>query len=511
MQRKNAIYFASILASAFLLQACGPSENSSNSTTLNEIAPDTISPKISQVFPRNGMGIQSMLVVVRGEVVDDSPLKSVVVSNETESVVAQLDGEQFSAEMNALPGGNRYTITAIDEANNETIFSDSFYFGARLSAGGAHSGILKDQAIYAWGRNNKGQAGIGFITSIRDDPASAEAPHPMAPILISAPSLSGEETKFVSLAFNQNASSALDVDGNVWSWGVGDDGQLGLGVANDGLIDEIDGTSPQQIIGVTNIVAISRGLDHALLLKGDGTVLAFGDNNAGQLGDGSTDSSDSPIIVNGLSNIVQISASIGSFALDRDGRVWAWGSNKYGQLANGVKDTDAHSIPTQIPINEPVLSLASGKGHVLALTHSGTVYAWGLNASSQVGMNETGDWGGYVYEPKLLPWFDDAIAVWAKGNQSFVQRSDGKVYPWGQNMLGTLGIEQDGNVETPNSAVFGLENVIDLGNGALHTLALNADNQFFSWGWSFEGSLGGGESTINAWTYRLPLFLSIAD
>jgi alpha-tubulin suppressor-like RCC1 family protein len=119
--------------------------------------------------------------------------------------------------------------------------------------------------------------------------------------------------------------------------------------------------------------------------------------------------------------------------------------------------------------------------------------------------------GAYVLTPQLLPWFDNAIAVWANGNQSFAQRSDGKVYPWGQNMLGTLGIEEDDNVEQPNSPIFGLENVADLGNGALHTLAIRDDGAVFSWGWSFEGSLGGGESTINLWAYRLPLLVFIPE
>ncbi|MBQ0730546.1 MAG: hypothetical protein KBT75_07590 [Oleispira antarctica] len=56
-----------------------------------------------------------------------------------------------------------------------------------------------------------------------------------------------------------------------------------------------------------------------------------------------------------------------------------------------------------------------------------------------------------------------------------------------------------------------MENVTDLGNGALHTLAIRNDGSVFSWGWSFEGSLGGGESTIHRWTYRLPLLVSIPE
>ena len=316
------------------------------------------------------------------------------------------------------------------------------------------------------------------------------------------------------MAFNQNASSALDANGYVWSWGDGDDGQLGLGIANDNVIDETDYTSPQKIQNLTDIVAINRGYDHMLLLKNDGSVLAFGKNKNGQLGDGTAENSDTPVSVQGLTNIVQISAAVSSYALDKEGRLWAWGSNNYGQLGQGISDSNVHSTPVEVVFDEPVISIASGKGHALALTESGKVYAWGLNASSQVGMRprdtSTIDqpWENFVLTPKRLPGLNDAIAIWANGNQSFVKRADGKIYPWGQNMLGTLGIEEYGNVIEPVSPILELDNVVDLGNGALHTLAIRNDNTLFAWGWSFEGSLGGGKDLLNAWTYRLPLTIS---
>jgi alpha-tubulin suppressor-like RCC1 family protein len=76
-------------------------------------------------------------------------------------------------------------------------------------------------------------------------------------------------------------------------------------------------------------------------------------------------------------------------------------------------------------------------------------------------------------------------------------------------MLGTLGVEADGNVEAPDSALFGLENVRSFGIGALHGVSLRQDNQLFAWGWSFEGSLGGGESTIDRWGYRIPVLVTL--
>ena len=506
----NTLSLGLLLTSSIMLTACGGD------------SVDTTSPIISDLQPSDNAVTQSRQVIITGQASDDIELKSVVIISEEQSVTAEISDGSFSATLEASAGQNTYSVIATDISGNETSSEESFYFGAQASAGGAHSAIIKNERIYAWGRNNKGQAGIGAITTISDDPETATAVHPTTPTLISVPSdasdlIDSEETQFVSLAFNQNASSALDVNGQVWSWGDGDDGQLGLGIADDDLVDETNYTSPQKIENLSDIVSISRGYDHMLLLKSDGTVLAFGDNSNGQLGDGSNLDQDTPVEVAGLTNIVQISAAVSSYAIDTEGRLWAWGKNNYGQLANGVSDSDVHSTPTEINIGEPVINVASGKGHALALTSSGQVYAWGLNASSQVGMNpsdasaEDEVWDNYVLTPKLLPWFDDAVTIWANGNQSFAQRSDGQIYPWGQNMLGTLGIEEDGNVSEPVSPILELENVTDLGNGALHTLAIRNDEAVFAWGWSFEGSLGGGESVANLWTYRLPLLVSMPE
>ncbi len=488
---------SALLTGTLILSACGGSSNDDNTN-----------PSISDVVPNNSV-MHSRSVTIRGLASDNKELKSVGISHNKQLINADLEQDSFSATIEAIAGINAYTVIATDTAGNETTHEASFYYGSQATAGGAHSAIIKDEKIYAWGRNNKGQVGIGAVTKISDDPETATAEHPIIPTLIT----NQADTKFVSLAFNQNASSALDANGHVWSWGDGDDGQLGLGIANDNVIDETDYSNPQKIKNLTDIVAINRGYDHMLLLKNDGSVLAFGNNKNGQLGDGSSANSDTAVTVQGLSEVVQISAAVSSYAVDKDGRLWAWGNNKYGQLGQGTSDNEVHNTPVEVVFDEAVISVASGKGHALALTQSGKVYAWGLNASSQVGMRprdtSTIDepWENFVLTPKLIPGLDDAVAIWANGNQSFVKRADGKIYPWGQNMLGTLGIEEDGNVIEPVSPILELNNVVDLGNGALHTLAIRNDNTLFAWGWSFEGSLG-GKDLLNAWTYRLPLTIS---
>lgn len=494
----NVIYFLLLLV--LIISGCGGSSSSTNDF-IETPESDTTPPTLSDVFPANGHATQSRIAAIVGIATDDNELLSVVVTTEEQTADAVIDSDTgtFRAELTLTPGENTYQITATDADGNNTTQDFSLYFGKQVTAGGAHSALLQNNKTYVWGRNNQGQLGLNFTSNLTDNPDT----HPISPTELDV------EIPFVSLAFNQNSSLALANDGSVWSWGDGSYGQLGLNI--DGT-EEVDATEiwvPTQIEGINDAVSVVRGYDHSMILHSDGSVSTFGLNASGQLGDGSTNDSDTPITLS-LSNIVQIAASSSSsYALDNAGQLWGWGANDYGNLGLSTSDFDAHAEPTPISLPEAIDSIAAGRDHVLALARSGKVYAWGLNASSQVGLRLTEEWPEDVLTPMELPWFSSARSVWANGNQSFVERSDGQVYPWGQNALGTLGVETDDDVNAPDSPIFGLDQVQDLGTGALHTIGLRQDNAVFAWGWSFEGSIGGGESIINFWSYRVPVSLSL--
>jgi hypothetical protein len=463
---------------------------------------DTQAPELSFVFPSNGHATQALTTTVRINATDNQAVSdvSVTLGDQTVTAAADADDGQYQARLLLTPGSNHYEVTATDTAGNQVVETHTAYFGKPVAGGNAHSGAIRADGTYSWGRNNYGQAGLGFVSNPSSDLNVDE--HPYAPVMITT------EPNFLSLAFGQNTSAALADDGTIWMWGNGGSGQLGQGEADSDTLNEDDASTPLQVAGITDAVAVTRGYNQTLVLHQDGTVSAFGTNRYGQLGDGTTEDRDVPVKAN-VSNIIQIASGASfSLAVDSDGRVWSWGQNNYGQLGLGTEDTDEHPTPTQISIDEPIEAVVAGKGHVLAVAQSGAVYGWGLNYSSQIGLydndNVDPDWPKEITSPKKLPWFEDAVAVWAGGNQSFAEREDGQVYPWGQNMLGTLGLEQDGDVSEPSSSVFGFDNVVDLGNGALHTIGQRQDGSVFSWGWSFHGSLGGGEGTIDLWTYRVP-------
>lgn len=135
---------------------------------------------------------------------------------------------------------------------------------------------------------------------------------------------------------------ALKMDGTVWAWGGDWDGQLG-----NGGITYDRYTTPVQASGLTGVTAIAGGALHSIALKNDGTVWVWGKNDGGQLGDGTIINRTTPVQVSGLTGMTAIAGG-GSYsiALKSDGTVWAWGNNFYGQLGDGT--TSARYTPVQV-------------------------------------------------------------------------------------------------------------------------------------------------------------------
>ena len=460
---------------------------------------DDIPPTIHTTSHFDQQDTLTRQITIAGTIDEENALLDATFSYQGSSPapLTVLEDGTFSFELSQLqPGQNLIAIEATDLAGNLTTFQLNLHYGSRLAAGGAHSAALFEDHLYTFGRNNKGQLGLGHTSRLGDEQ------HPTSPQLI-APT-----QRFVSIAFSQNASLALDVTGQVYAWGDNDEGQLGLGDASTVEFDDADRLEPTAISSIQDAVAIARGYDHGMILRADGTVWTFGDNGSGQLGHSDGTSSDVPRQVTSLSQIVQVVAgSKSSYALDAQGVVYGWGSNRYGNLGLGASDDDAHEQPATIDTLPPIAMLAAGRDHMLALSKQGELFVWGLNASTQVGAKMP--LGDEVHAPIQREDIHDIIAIYAQANQSFILKADGKLYGWGQNLNGTLGIAAEENVDTPVDPVFGLLDVRGVAIGALHGMARSASHEVFAWGWSFEGSLGGGEEMIDRWAYRVPLLVDL--
>jgi alpha-tubulin suppressor-like RCC1 family protein len=155
----------------------------------------------------------------------------------------------------------------------------------------------------------------------------------------------------------------------LFAWGDNDYGQLGTGTTTNYIPSYI----PVQVSGLTGVTAIAGGRGHSLALKGDGTVWAWGDNSS------------TPGQVNNLTGVTAIAAGGGhNLALKGDGTVWAWGYNPNGQLGTGTT-TISSTIPVQVSGLTGVTAIAAGGNHSLAPKGDGSVWAWGYDQHGQLG------------------------------------------------------------------------------------------------------------------------------
>ncbi|MHB8983960.1 MAG: RCC1 domain-containing protein [Carboxydocellales bacterium] len=208
-----------------------------------------------------------------------------------------------------------------------------------MAAGSFTSLALRgDGTVWAWGQNNYGDLGLGF---------SDGYVHTM-------PTKVYGLTNIIAIAAGYEHYVALKSDGTVWTWGYNYSGQLGNGTSNYikslpvQVIDPTDNTA-----FLTGVTAIAAGWNHTMALKNDGSVMAWGNNGSSQLGDGTWLNRLTPVKVlgpSGIGHLSGVSAITGdvdhSLVVMNDGTVFTWGYNGSGQLGNGT--TTYSTTPVQV-------------------------------------------------------------------------------------------------------------------------------------------------------------------
>jgi len=242
------------------------------------------------------------------------------------------------------------------------------------------------------------------------------------------------------LAAGSGHSLALDADGTLWAWGYNPMGQLGDGTLRNRSL-------PVKVVGLDRVKSVVAGPLHTLALREDGTVWSWGDNMRAQLGRPITPFFDLvPVRVPGLTGVVALSAHWEySLALREDGTVWAWGSNASGQLGR-PESYGANPTPEQVAGLTGVVALSAGESHVLALREDGTVWSWGSNFFGELGRTT-----GFIsdFTPAPVPGLERVAGLAASGGFSLALREDGTVWSWGHNFSGQLGDGTTSGRHTP--------------------------------------------------------------
>jgi alpha-tubulin suppressor-like RCC1 family protein len=185
-----------------------------------------------------------------------------------------------------------------------------------------------------------------------------------------------------------------------------------------------------------NFIDIKTADFHSLALKSDGTLYGFGENEFGQLGDGTREPRNKPVQVKGIANVIDFDTSIShSAAVTSDGSVWVWGLNDYGQLSS--ENNSDILTPVKVSGLQDIAKVRTGNRFNIALDNSGLVWVWGYNSKGQLEDEE--DTG--ALKPQLISQLSSlAIKDIEAGDfHSLVLSEEGKVYAWGSNEYGQLG------------------------------------------------------------------------
>lgn len=400
-----------------------------------------------------------------------------------------------------------------------------------VDAGRLHSLAMKSNGtLWAWGANNYGQLGVFVSDSCFGGSDCMKSPRRLG----STPTGPGTENSWSHFSAGDLHSAALKSDGSLWSWGRNDSGQLGDGTTSQR-------STPVKVGVASDWVDVQAGGSHSVGVRSNGTILGWGSNVYGQLGDGTSTPEwlDPQPTGDDTSNWVSVS-SAGSYtlAVRSDGTLWSWGDNQYGQLGDGTP-ADRH-FAARLGTDRDWVAVAAGETHAVALKSDGSLYAWGRNAFGQLGdgtnfdrnspvrVGTDNDWqaiavgsghtvalksdgslwtwgwnsGGQLGDgsttdtnlPARIGIDSDWVRISASTGHSLALKSDGSLWGWGDNDLGSLGT---GSLDWELSPVrIGADNDwTDISTGSTHTLALKADGTIWAWGSNFAGELGRGTTS----------------
>jgi len=296
-----------------------------------------------------------------------------------------------------------------------------------LTASGRHHSLaVSNDKLYGWGKNSTGQLGIGSNSN-----------EVTSPTLV--PNFPPDGTTIKAIAVGSYHSLCLLSNGDLYSWGWNDSGQLGIG-------SDVSKSAPVQVPlnlpSGTQVTAISCGSEYNLILLSNGDLYSWGDNTHGTLGLGSMAQKPEATKVDSI--IMRVTAiSAGAFhaaCVLENGELLAWGRNQYGQLGDGF--TMKQNLPQSvIPFGNgaSVIDISLGWDFSLCALSNGDIYGWGSNSDGQLG---TG-FSQFEQTPKMLSrisYEHDIVSISAGAFHAICLLSNGDVYSWGYNIYGELGI-----------------------------------------------------------------------
>ncbi|KAL0485287.1 ultraviolet-B receptor UVR8 [Acrasis kona] len=326
---------------------------------------------------------------------------------------------------------------------------------------------------YSFGDNTHYQLGLG----------NAEIclkPKPMSTL---------ENLRVVDAAAGPYHTIVLTAAGEVYSWGLNSDGELGLG-------DQRTRSSPTLVPELLdkNIVRVYAANFHSFALTAEGKIYAFGENSNRELGLFDTNRRLTPVkIVQLQDEIIKkvVTAELHTFAVCASGRTFAWGNNFNSEL--GLGDVEEHSnVEELVTFREiPLGKIVCGGGFSVALTRFGELYSWGNNSNGQLGLGDL----DMRYTPELITYLSNEVVtdVSAGMAQCVCSTQNNDIYVWGHNSRGELGLSDTIDRLVPQLLLQGFDRPkLFSFTCSRHTFLVGRD-KILTWGSNSNGQLGLGD------------------
>jgi alpha-tubulin suppressor-like RCC1 family protein len=339
-----------------------------------------------------------------------------------------------------------------------------------ISAGNAFSvAIEKNGRVWGWGNNFYGQLGDGTSVSKR------------TPV-----SVGGTTKTFCEIATSkQHHTVAIDRNGRAWGWGWNVYGQLGDNTGTSRL-------TPVSVVGaVKTFCKIAAGFYFTVALDKNGRAWGWGYNANSQLGDNSTTQRLTPVSVLGATKtFCKIAAGAQhTVAITRTGRAWAWGDNQQGQLGDGTEFGSRRTPVSVAGAVKTFCDIKAGESHTLALDKNGNVWAWGTYTNGRLGNNT----GNATCTPLSVRGTTRTFCqIGSLSDTNLVIDKNGRAWGWGPNSNGQIGDNTATTRHTPVSVAGTAKTFcqISVGYGSNHAAAIDRYGRVWSWGNGSFGALG---------------------
>ena len=338
---------------------------------------------------------------------------------------------------------------------------------ALITAGWNHNcAITAEDGVICWGSNDNGQLGDGSRTD-RNGPVNVKE----------------LTVRAVAVTAGWGHTCVLTVEGGVKCWGRNKYGELGDGTTQRS-------SRPVDVSGLTSgVAAIAAGDDHTCAVTTQGAVKCWGYNNFGQLGDGTYETRNTPVDVSRLTGgtTAVAAGAAHTCAWTVRGEVMCWGNNELGQLGDGSEAPSRATPDVVSGLTEGIAALTAKGAHTCILTETGGIQCWGQNKYGQLGDGTAQN----QFSPVKVTGLEDSASIVAAGwNQTCGVLIRGALKCWGWNFYGQLGEGSTANRRQPVDVKGLTGKTVAVSGGGGHTCALLEDGTVYCWGLNANGQLG---------------------